>query len=155
MRLLYGHDEAVAKFVADQMEQDPVAIFGNCRAIGVIDATGLLVGGVVYHNWWPTAQTIEISSAAITPKWLTPFILDTVFGYAFDAAGVQLIVTRNSAKNTRVHRLLSRYGFDRIDVPRLYGRDEGGVIWTLTEETYRNGLFHGRFVQKARPSEAA
>lgn len=155
MRLLYGHDEAVARFVADRLEDDPVAIFGNCRAIGVIDEGGLLVAGVVYHNWWPDAQTIELSSAASTPKWLTRANLSRIYGYAFDVAGAQMIVARTSAVNSRVHKLLSRSGFEGITIPRLYGRNEDGVLWTLTEEAYRNGLFHDTGVQKAEGSQAA
>lgn len=155
MKLLYGNDDEVAAFVAHRLEQDPAAIFRNCRAVGVVDAAGELVGGMVFHNWWPDAGTIEFSGAATTARWLTPKILDRLFGYAFEVAGVQLLVTRNSGLNHRVHRQLGRYGFTRIDIPRLYGRDEDGVIWTLTQEAYQAGRFHGWNVQKAGRAQAA
>lgn len=144
MKLLYGHDEAVARFVADQIPQVRAHGFGECRAIGVINAEGLLVGGMVFHHYWPEAQTIEFSGAAITPKWLTRTILDGLFSYAFDVAGVQLLITRNSGTNTRLHRQLAAYGFDRFDIPRLFGRDDDGVFWTMTEETFRAGRFRVR-----------
>ena len=144
MRLLYGHDAAVSKFVADLIPQVRAHGFGECKAIGVIDADGLLVGGMVFHHWWPEAGTIEFSGAARTAKWLTPHILDRMFSYAFDDVGVQMLVTRNSGTNKRLHRQLAAYGFDRFDIPRMFGRDEDGVFWTLTEETFRTGRFRVR-----------
>ncbi len=143
MKLLYGHSATVARFVADQIPQVREHGFPDeSQAIGVIDATGLLVGGMVFHHWWPEAGTIEFSGAAITPRWLTRKILDELFGYAFDVCGVQMLVTRNSARNVRLHGQLDAYGFSRFDIPRLFGRDEDGVIWTLSEEAYRSGRFH-------------
>lgn len=142
MRLLYGHDETVAKFVADLIPQVRAHGFGECKAIGVIDADGLLVGGMVFHHWWPEAGTIEFSGAARTAKWLTPHILDRMFSYAFDDVGVQMLITRNSGTNKRLHRQLAAYGFERFDIPRMFGRDENGVLWTLTEEAFRAGRFH-------------
>lgn len=144
MRLLYGHDEAVAKFVADLIPQVRAHGFGECKAIGVIDADGYLVGGMVFHHYWPEAGTIEFSGAARTAKWLTPHILDRMFSYAFDDVGVQMLITRNSGTNKRLHRQLAAYGFDRFDIPRMFGRDEDGVFWTMTEEAFRAGKFHAR-----------
>ena len=142
MRLLYGHDADVAKFISDQIPHVREHGFGDCRAIGVIDQTGLLVGGMAFHHWWPEAGTIEFSGAATTPKWLTRKILDRMFGYAFSIPGIQMLVTRNSASNTRLHRQLNAYGFDRFDIPRLFGRDDDGVIWTLTKEAFLASRFH-------------
>ncbi len=132
----------MAKFVADLIPQVREHGFGDCRAIGTIDAHGSLVGGMVFHHWWPEAETIEFSGAALTPKWLTRKILDAMFSYAFDVAKVQLLITRNSASNTRLHRQLAAYGFNRFDIPRMFGRGENGVLWTLTEEAFRSGKFH-------------
>lgn len=73
---------------------------------------------------------------------MTRRILNELFGYAFDIVGVQMLTTRNSGTNTRLHRQLSAYGFDRFDIPRLFGRDEDGVFWTMTEEQFRASKFH-------------
>jgi RimJ/RimL family protein N-acetyltransferase len=53
-----------------------------------------------------------------------------------------MVMTRNSADNKRLHRQLARYGFTRWDVPRLFGRDEDGVFWTLTDDAWRANNFH-------------
>ena len=151
MRLLYGHDADVAKFVTQLMPDYAERGFEAYKAIGVIDASGHLVGGMVWHNWWPEAGTIEFSGAALTPKWLTRRILNDLFAYAFDKANAQMIVTRNSGTNTRLHRQLQAYGFDRFDIPRLFGRADDGVIWTLTEEQFRMS----RFNEQAKSADAA
>lgn len=151
MKLLYGQDEAVATFVADLIPSVTAHGFGDCRAIGVINGDGLLIAGMVFHHWWPEAGTIEFSGAALTPKWLTRDNLDALFGYAFSIPDVQMLVTRNSATNARLHRQLKTYGFDRYDIPRLFGRQEDGVIWTLTLEAYKASRFH----EQAKSADAA
>jgi RimJ/RimL family protein N-acetyltransferase len=144
VRLLYGHDADVEKFVADLIPNVSEHGFGNCRAIGIINADGLLIAGMVFHHWWPESGTIEFSGAATTPHWMTRHILDELFGYAFDKVGVQMLTTRNSGSNKRLHRQLATYGFERFDIPRLFGRRENGVLWTLTEEAFRAGRFHAQ-----------
>jgi RimJ/RimL family protein N-acetyltransferase len=141
MRLLYGHDADVERFVSALVPNCPQG-FGASRCVGVIDNDGRLVAGWAWHEWNPHAGTIEFSGASTTPKWMTREILHELFAYAFDGIGCQMIVTRNSEHNTRLHRQLKRYGFDRIDIPRLFGRDENGVVWTLTAEQWRAGQFY-------------
>ena len=85
---------------------------------------------------------MEFSGASITPKWMTRSILHQLFSYAFDEVGCQMVLTRNSESNKRLHRQLARYGFTRWDVPRLFGRGENGVFWTLTDDAWRVNNFH-------------
>ena len=141
MQLLYGHDEDVERFVSALVPGCSDG-FGSSRCVGVIDGDGQLVAGWAWHGWNPHAGTIEFSGASITPKWMTREILHKLFSYAFDGIGCQMIVTRNSDTNTRLHKQLKRYGFDRFDIPRLFGRDENGVVWTLTAEQWRAGSFY-------------
>ena len=68
---VFGHDEVVAAFVAQLIPECRERGFGKCRAIGVVDETGLL-GGLVYRNWHPEVGTIEISGAALPgTNWLS------------------------------------------------------------------------------------
>jgi len=135
MRLLYGHDAEVEKFIAPLVPGCPDG-FGASRCVGIIDQDGRLIAGWAWHGWNPHAGTIEFSGAAISPRWMTRKILHELFDYAFNGIGCQMIVTRNSAANTRLHRQLSRFGFDRFDIPRLFGRNEDGVVWSLTREQW-------------------
>jgi RimJ/RimL family protein N-acetyltransferase len=137
--ILYGHDEAVAGFISQLMFHDDRG-FGNCRAIGVVDADGKLIGGVVYHNWQQEAGTIEMSSAATTPRWLNRLVLHAIFAYPFEI-GCQMALMRVSARNTRLHRQFDALGLRRHPVPRLYGRDEDGIIFTLTDDDWSTWRF--------------
>ena len=145
MRLLYGHSDAVERFVAGLIPRCADG-FGPCQAIGVIDNDGLLVAGWIWHGLDLSAKTMEFSGASLTPHWMTQEILHKLFSYAFDEVGCQMIMTRNSAGNKRLHRQLKSFGFTRYDVPRLFGRKEDGVFWTLTDDEWRNSPF---FIQPA------
>ena len=141
MKLLYGHSKEVAAFVASLIPRCADG-FGPCQAIGVIDNDGRLLAGWVWNNWDPLSQTIEFSGASLTPHWMTQDILHKLFAYAFDEVGCQMVLTRNSENNKRLHRQLARYGFTRWDVPRLFGRGENGVFWTLTDDDWRANNFY-------------
>lgn len=141
MKLLFGHSDAVERFVAGLIPRCADG-FGPCQAIGVIDNDGKLIAGWVWHGWDPSAETMEFSGASINPHWMTQDILHALFSYAFDEVKCQMVLTRNSESNKRLHRQLARYGFTRWDVPRLFGRGENGVFWTLTDDAWRANNFH-------------
>ena len=141
MRLLFGQSKAVENFVSDLVPRCQNG-FGECQGIGVVDNQGKLVSGWVWHEYDPHAEIMEFSGAAITSRWMTRKILHDLFAYAFEQVGCQMIVTRNSADNTRLHRQLKVFGFDRFDIPRLFGRDHDGVVWTLTKEQWKEGRFY-------------
>jgi len=140
MRLLYGRDDDVLSFVNQMIDEQ----FDRRDSVGtgIVDAQGRLVAGWVWHNWSPEAEIIEFSGASTTPKWMTRAILHQLFSYPFEQLDCQMIVTRNSEFNTRLHRQLNVFGFDRFDIPRLFGRDEGGVVWTLTVEAWRASKYY-------------
>ena len=140
MRLIYGADAEVCELVNAMIRERFRP--GQDRGFGVIDDNGRLVAGWVWHNWSPEAATLEFSGSALSPRWMTREILHRIFSYAFDQVGCQMVVTRNSASNTRLHRQLARFGFDRFDIPRLFGRDEDGVVFTLTDDQWRASDFY-------------
>lgn len=137
MKLLYEHDGIVCNFVAEIIWNDERRFGDDAAAVGVIDKKGNLIGGVVWHNWQPWAGTIEISAGTINPRWLTRKLLWQIFSYPFDRCGCQCVFAQTRADNGPVSRLLYGIGFQSIDVPRLHGRDADGVLWWLTEETWR------------------
>lgn len=114
--------------------------FGNCRALGVIK-NDRLVGGVVYHNYNPQAEIIELSCAAIDRRWLTRETVRVIFNYPFDFC--QMIVARTAPDNTPVRNIYRRLGADEYEIPRLRGREESEIIITLTQEAWRNTKFRG------------
>ncbi len=151
MTPLFGQSERVAEFVKNNIPGCERG-FGNCQAIGVLK-DGQLIAGCVYHNWHPETGVIEMSSAAITPRWLNRDILRTIFGYPFDI-GCQMIVLRTAEDNKGLHRQLYALGFRSHTIPRLRGRDKAEIIFTLTDDDWLTGKFtrdrHGQIKQRAK-----
>jgi RimJ/RimL family protein N-acetyltransferase len=145
LRYVYGQDTIVSRFVASMIPQVGWRGFGNCKAIGVIDAEGRLIAGLVYNNWNPDAGTIDINGAALPGKlWLTRETIRHMFEYPFGQCGCQMVIMKVLADHERLLRQLAAYDFTFVAVPRLYGRDRDGVICTLTVEDWANNRFNKR-----------
>lgn len=130
---LLGETERVARFVAERTEAGRG--FGNCVGIGwMLD--GEMIAGTVFHNWFPEAGVIELSSAADSPKWLTRKSLQVMFGYPFDQLGCQLVVLRVSERNERMRSIAKRFGFAEYVIPRLRNRNTAECVYTLTVEDW-------------------
>ena len=142
---VYGHDQAVADFVASMIPRCRTRGFGPCKAIGVVD-DGRLIAGLVYHNWEPEAEIIEMSGAALPGRqWLTRGTIARMYQYPFLQVGCQMIVQRNSVDDDRLLRQLAVYGYTFIRIPRMLGRDKDGVLCLLTYEDWVNNRFNRRF----------
>lgn len=135
MDLLYGHNEAVAAWVAAHIPGCERG-FDKPVAIGVIE-NERLIGGTVFHNWNPEAGAIEMSSAGTSARWLSRKMLKAIFGYVFDQIGCQIVVMRVSERNARMVDIAERFGFSGALIPRLRGRDEAEWIFTLTDDQWR------------------
>lgn len=140
MDLRYSDEQATIDFVSERIPE--AGPYVNARAIGVVDEAGELVGGVLYHGWDPAAGVIEMSAAAASRRWLTRRVLDAIFTYPFVVVGCQMVVLRVSDKNTHMHRILRAFGFSEVLIPRLRGREEGEIIFTLTDDAWRSNGFH-------------
>lgn len=160
IRPLFGEDELVARFVAACIPGCERG-FGPSTAIGWVE-DGVLVAGTVYHGYQPEAGAIELSSAGKTPRWLTLPVIRTMFEYPFLGLGCQLVVLRVSERNARMRSIAERFGFTGYRIPRLRGRDEAEIIYTLTVEDFaarwgaRLGIsMEGGDIGKAIGTEAA
>jgi RimJ/RimL family protein N-acetyltransferase len=137
IEIVYGQSGTVAHWVAVAMKDPAYARgFGNCTAIGVAE-DGDLIGGTVFHQYSPEAGVIEMSSAAVSPRWLAPKMIRAIFGYVFDQLGCQAVVMRMHETNDRMVRIAQKFGFDGYLLPRLSGRDAGLWVFILTEEQWR------------------
>lgn len=111
------------------------------NAFGTYEGDKLL-GGVVFHNYYPDAGVIEMSAAAVDPRWLTRKMIRAMFGYIFDVIGCQMAVLRVSANNSVMLNIGKRFGFQSILIPRLRGRNEDEVILTYTDDQWRESRFN-------------
>lgn len=143
MRLLWGGEsapeinQAIAHFVASHI---PGCERGweNFTSLGLVDEDGQLVGGCVFHNYAPEAGVIELSSASTSRRWLTRPMLKGMFGYPFDQIGCQMVVLRVSERNTVMIEIAERFGFKSYRIPRLRGRDEAEILFTFTDDDWRD-----------------
>ena len=148
LTLLYDQDEIVAQFVAALIPHCRRRGFGKCKAIGVLDEDGRLIGGMVYSNWDPDAGTIEMSGAATDPRWLTQRTLWALFSYPFIGCGCQMVLMRVQDDNERLLRQLAVFGFAFVKQRRMFGRDRDGVIASLTEEEWVENKFSERLARR-------
>ena len=132
--------EAVASFVSDRIYGRPNA-FSGYTALAVLDRERL-VAGLVYCDFDREAGVIQISGAATTPRWLTRRVLFEMFSFPFDQLGCQAVVMRVDPADRRLRRILTAYGFDRYDIPRLRGRDKAEAIYVLGDDVWRSNGFH-------------
>lgn len=95
-----------------------------------------LIAGLVYHNWNKDAEMIEISGAAIDPRWLTRQTLALMHYYPFVDCRVQQVVMRLPLDNERLQRQLAVVGYEFTRFPRMYGRTRDGVIARLTDAAW-------------------
>jgi len=159
LRYVYGQDQVVAQFVGELIPHVGGRGFGPAaKAIGIIDEDGILIAGLVYANYDPGSETIELSGAAIHPRWLTRETIARMYQYPFLQCGCQMIYQKTPADNERLLRQLAEYDYTFIKVPRMFGRERDGVLCLLTVEDWRNNRFNKRFkhhVIDAVPQEEA
>jgi hypothetical protein len=145
LRYVYGQDQLVAHAVAQLIPHVGSLGFGvNAKAIGIIDEDGRLIGGLVYHNYDPYAEIIEISGAATHPRWLTRGTIARMYQYPFITCGCQMVFQRTPADDERLLGQLAAYDYSFVNVPRMFGRERDGVLCTLTVEDWANNRFNKR-----------
>jgi RimJ/RimL family protein N-acetyltransferase len=128
--------------------------FGPCMTLGVSDGSKL-IAVVVYHNHHPENGIVELSAAAIDRRWLTGPVLTEMFTHAFDGLDCQLVVLRVAPSEKHLKRMLKAYGFQCYTIPRLRGRFEDELIFTLTDNDWRTNKFNMRLSNGQKLSEAA
>jgi len=139
-RVVYGGDTYVTNWVASQL--GCTGFSGNLlNAFGVFDGEQI-IGGTVFHNYYPKEGVVEMSSASIDPSWLSRSMIRTIFGYAFNVLGCQMVVMRVSEINTRMVNIAERFNFSGYLIPRLRGKNEGEWVFTLTDDQWAASPFN-------------
>lgn len=130
------YNRAVAGFVSR-------LCFGNAdgfekySSMGVFD-NDTLIAGTVFHNWHDGAGVMELSSAAISRRWLSPRVIRAMMAFPFDVMGCQMVAMRVSERNSTMVRIAKRFGFEGVMIPRLRGRDESEWVFTMTDDAWRD-----------------
>lgn len=137
MKLLYGCDEGVARWVSLQIMGYPSG-FKDCTAIGVIDSEKI-IAGVVYSGYTEGPNfkpiTIEMSVASIDKRWCNRHNLRAFFAYPFIQLGLERVQTLCSANNEGVIMFNKRLGFTREGLHRKAWPLGGDAIsWSMLKE---------------------
>ena len=110
--------------------------FGECQAIGFADGRGL-AAGVVFHNYDPDANVIELSAYSARRDWLTRGRLIDLFSYPFDQLGCRIAVARISEHNKRALRIWRSLGASQHPLPDLRSDGEAEVVCLLKRDTFK------------------
>lgn len=139
MRLVWDQSDAVAAWVAKRCPY-VVRGFDPCVAAGVVSEDGrVLLGGVVFHHFHPEFKTIEVSLAAITPRWLTRRILQQLMAYPFDQLKCQRITTGTPKKYKAARKFLQTFGFKHEGTVRKgFGNDDAIISGLMAWEWRRS-----------------
>lgn len=112
-------------------------------SMGVFD-DGRLIAGTLYHNYYPENGVVELTSASTTKRWLTRRVIQAMFHLPFNMLGCQMVVLRVSERNTNMVHIARSFGFTEVYIPRLYGRDEGAYVFTLTDDQWATSPYNRR-----------
>lgn len=100
----------------------------NIKAIGVADANGKALAGVVFHDWQPEFKTISFSIAATSMRWATRKTIALLLHYPFKDAGALKLWTSTPHKNERALRLIRHVGFVREAILAKHFGEEHAII---------------------------
>lgn len=133
MRLLVGHDEAVAAFVADHAYPEAAVWLPGYRAFGILREDGALVAGFVFDGWNPAAKRVELSARAITPQAFSPRLIAALGAYPFGQLAVHRVTAKTSVDNRRCRKILKGIGFtEEGTMASWYGPGLHAVMYRTT-----------------------
>lgn len=130
-----GIDEQVAQFV---MKLNPGMTMGETpfTAMGQLDATGNLVGGVVFNNY--TTRDIHMHVAGVGSHWLNRRFIGEVFRYIFHQLGCRRCTGLVARSNEHAQQFDLKLGFMYEGVLRAHlPNDEDAFIFGMLREECR------------------
>ena len=140
INIITNQRESVVDFVS-KMAPYSSDYWNNPSAIG-IEIDGNLAAGVVFPNWNASAGTIEISAAALDPRWLSRRVLNLIMDYVFNQLQCQMVMIKTGEHNDRMRDIAIRVGADEHVIPRGLGIDEDLIIYTLTDDQWAVNPFN-------------
>ena len=131
----HADNALISEWVSHHSFGRPDNVWPDSAAFGVVK-DGKPVGGIVYHDYKPSAGTVQYSGAATDSTWLMGPCLHLIFSYMFDGLGCQMVMTGNSQNNVGLHGILERLGHTKNVIHRGWGPNTDLYLWTLTKEQW-------------------
>lgn len=113
LALLTGHDDAVATWIGDRLQQTIVPPYG---AIGVLDDTGTLRGGWVVNGY----NGFNADLTIYAPGVMTRRTIGACYAHLFVDLGVLRVTASTRRDNQTMRDLAPRLGFTFECVRRRY-----------------------------------
>lgn len=137
--LVFGADEMVADWVAARIPHVRwPEKFGSPEKVTTIglEREGRLIAGFVYHGYDSDWHSIEMSMAAIGPRWATWPTIMAVLHYPFEQLGCNVVAAAVPHTNRRALKANAAIGFRQEGVLRhRFGRDHA-VIQSMLRREY-------------------
>lgn len=108
----------------------------DCATMGVV-RDGVLVGGVVFHDWRTETNTMQLSVAGEPCRWLTRSVINDTMRFAFDLMKVSAVYAMVSESNPVALKMDRAIFANEAYVPHMFGEGKGGYMLTLSEKEWR------------------
>lgn len=132
--LLCGHTKEVKEWTENLIPH--VNDFGPCEAIGVVE-NNKLVAGVVFHDYQPNFQSIQLSMAAISPRWAKRQNIAGLLSYPFEQLGCYRVFTATPKDNEKALKVNAHVGFKtEATLHSLFGPNRHGIIMRMLKPDY-------------------
>ena len=147
MKLVFGHDKAVAEWVGRRIMG--YGDFGPCVAIGVADGN-TPIAGIVYHMWAPDFRTMQVSMAADSPRWAQRGIIRAMLHYPFEQQGVRKLWSVIASNNERALKFNKGIGFRQEAMLYRHFGEHNAIVTRMFDKDYHrlygeaNGQQEGR-----------
>jgi len=144
LRYVYGQDQNVAQFVAQLIPHVDRGFPSDAKAIGITDAAGTPLAGIVFYFWNQKAGTTEVAIAAVPAArhWFSRETIFRLYDYVFTTRGCQMAIMRVRADNLGLLRQMKAFGCRLTPFERMYGHDADGVFCTYTAEAWAASKFN-------------
>lgn len=153
-QLIFGHDVALAQWVFDRLPDVERYPFDTATAIGVARGERL-IAAVVYHDYQPEHENIQLSMAADSPMWADRGTIRALLHYPFRQLGCFMVYTLTPPENEMALRVNRHIGLaKKTIIPHARGRGRHDVLCQMTEPEYRRTFEHGKEVQSLAASSA-
>ena len=137
--LLYDRDKEVADWVAERIPDVAEAYnnFGDCKAIGVLSDRRRIICGVVFHDYAPIAETMQLSIAASNPMWARKETIKRLLSYPFEQLNIFKCWIAIPHDNLMSLRMTDHIGFKHEAIMRhQFGKGRHAVLKRMFKPNY-------------------
>lgn len=108
----------------------------NCATMGVV-RDGLLVGGVVFHDYRTETGTMQLTIAGEHARWVTRRVINDAMRFPFELMGCGAIWAMISAENHTSLKMNRMIFPNESTVRHAFGQNRDGHMMTMGAEEWK------------------